>query len=55
MKSKHQVESELQHLQVDLEYSSREGHGKYWEKVNKKVNRLYNLLERIEKNGRRSK
>ena len=29
--------------------------GQVWEKVNKKVNRLYNLLERIEKNGRRSK
>ena len=55
MKSKHQVEDEIQHLSVDLEYSSRDGHGKYWVEVNKKVNRLYNLLERIEKNGRRTK
>ena len=40
---------------VDLEYSSRDGRGEYWESVSKKVNQLYNLLERIEKNGRRTK
>ena len=38
----------VEHLSVDLEYSSREGNSAYTQLVNKRLNRLYNILERIQ-------
>jgi len=38
----------FEHLSVDLEYSSREGNSAYTQLVNKRLNRLYNILERIQ-------
>ena len=38
----------VEHLSVDLEYSSREGNSAYTQLVNKKLNKLYNILERIQ-------
>ena len=38
----------VEHLSVDLEYSSREGNSAYTQLVNKKIERLYNILERIQ-------
>ncbi len=38
----------VEHLSVDLEYSSREGNSAYTQLVNKKLNKLYNMLERIQ-------
>jgi hypothetical protein len=38
----------VEHLSVDLEYSSREGNSAYTQLVNKKLNKLYNILENIQ-------
>ncbi len=38
----------VEHLAVDLEYSSREGNSAYTQLVNKKLDRLYNMLDRIQ-------
>lgn len=43
----------VEHLAVDLEYSSREGNSAYTQLVNKKLDRLYNMLDRIQDVGSR--
>jgi pyrroloquinoline quinone (PQQ) biosynthesis protein C len=43
----------VEHLSVDLEYSSREGNSAYTQLVNKKLDRLYNMLDRIVSRGSR--
>ena len=47
------LREEIQHLSVDLEYSSREGNSAYTQLVNKKLDRLYNMLDRIASRGKR--
>ena len=40
-------------LSVDLEYAYREGDSAYSERVNKKLDKLYNMLDRIASRGKR--
>ena len=40
-------------LSVDLEYAGREGDSAYAQQVNKKLDRLYNMLDRITSRGKR--
>ena len=42
------LREEIEHLSVDVEYSSREGNSAYTELVNKKLDKLYNMLDRIQ-------
>ncbi len=42
------LREEIYHLSVDMEYSSREGNSAYTELVNKKLDKLYNMLDRIQ-------
>jgi pyrroloquinoline quinone (PQQ) biosynthesis protein C len=41
------LREEIQHLSVDVEYAGREGDSAYSERVNKKLDKLYNMLDRI--------
>ncbi len=45
------LREEIEHLSVDVEYSSREGDSAYTQRVNKKLDRLYNILDRIQTNA----
>ena len=47
------LREQIEHLSVDVEYSSREGDSAYTQRVNKKLNRLYNILDRIQTNASR--
>ncbi len=47
------VREKIEHLSVDMEYSSREGNSAYTQLVNKKLDRLYNMLDRIASRGKR--
>ena len=47
------LREEIEHLSVDMEYSSREGNSAYTQLVNKKLDRLYNMLDRIASRGKR--
>jgi pyrroloquinoline quinone (PQQ) biosynthesis protein C len=47
------LREEIQHLSVDMEYSSREGNSAYSERVNKKLDKLYNMLDRIASRGKK--
>ena len=47
------VREQIEHLSVDMEYSSREGNSAYTQQVNKKLDRLYNMLDRIASRGKR--
>ena len=47
------VREKIQRLSVDMEYSSREGNSAYTRLVNKKLDRLYNILDRIQTNAGR--
>ena len=42
------LREEIEHLSVDVEYSSREGNSAYTQLVNKKLDKLYNMLDRIQ-------
>ena len=42
------VREKIEHLSVDMEYSSREGNSAYTQLVNKKLDKLYNMLDRIQ-------
>jgi septation ring formation regulator EzrA len=42
------LREEIEHLSVDVEYSSREGDSAYTQRVNKKLEKLYNMLDRIQ-------
>ena len=41
------LREQIEHLSVDVEYAGREGVSAYSEEVNKKLNKLYNILDRI--------
>ena len=42
------LREKIEHLAVDMEYSSREGNSAYTQLVNKKLDKLYNMLDRIQ-------
>ena len=42
------LREKIEHLSVDMEYSSREGNSAYTQLVNKKLDKLYNMLDRIQ-------
>jgi pyrroloquinoline quinone (PQQ) biosynthesis protein C len=41
------LREQVEHLSVDLEYAGREGDSAYSERLNKKLDKLYNMLDRI--------
>ena len=41
------LREEIEHLSVDAEYAGREGDSAYTQRVNKKLDKLYNMLDRI--------
>ena len=41
------LREKIEHLSVDVEYAGREGNSAYSERVNKKLDKLYNMLDRI--------
>ena len=47
------LREEIEHLSVDAEYAGREGDSAYSERVNKKLDKLYNMLDRIASRGKR--
>lgn len=47
------LREEIQHLSVDAEYAGREGDSAYSQQVNKKLDKLYNMLDRIASRGKR--
>ncbi len=47
------LREQIEHLSVDMEYSSREGNSAYTQLVNKKLDKLYNMLDRIASRGKR--
>ena len=61
MKSKEEIASysparireRIKHLSVDLEYAGREGDSAYSERLNKKLDKLYNILDRIDSREKR--
>ena len=42
------LREQIEHLSVDVEYAGREGNSAYSERVNKKLDKLYNMLDRIQ-------
>lgn len=47
------LREEIEHLSVDVEYAGREGDSAYSQQVNKKLDKLYNMLDRIASRGKR--
>ena len=47
------LREEIQHLSVDVEYAGREGDSVYSEQVNKNLDKLYNMLDRIASRGKK--
>ena len=47
------LREEIQHLSVDAEYAGREGDSVYSERLNKKLDKLYNVLDRIASRGKK--
>ena len=41
------LREQIQHLSVDLEYAGREGDSAYSQRLDKKLDKLYNKLDRI--------
>ena len=41
------LREEIQHLSVDVEYAGREGDSAYAQRVNKKLDKLYTMLEEV--------
>ena len=41
------LREQIEHLAVDVEYAGREGDSAYSAQVNKKLNKLYNALDRL--------
>ncbi len=41
------LREEVEHLSVDLEYSGRRGDSAYSARVNKKLDKLYNVLDTL--------
>ena len=47
------LREEIQHLSVDVEYAGREGDSAYSQQLNNKLDKLYNMLDRIASRGKR--
>ena len=47
------LREQIEHLSVDVEYAGREGDSAYSQEVNKKLDKLYNMLDRIANRGKR--
>ena len=47
------LREKIEHLSVDVEYAGREGDSAYSERVNKKLDKLYNMLDRIVSRGKK--
>ena len=47
------LREQIEHLSVDVEYAGREGDSAYSEQVNKKLDKLYNMLDRIASRGKK--
>ena len=47
------LREQIEHLSVDVEYAGREGDSVYSERVNKKLDKLYNILDRIASRGKK--
>ena len=47
------LREQIQHLSVDVEYAGREGDSVYAQRVNKKLDKLYNMLDRIASRGKK--
>ena len=47
------LREQIQHLSVDVEYAGREGDSVYSQQLNNKLDKLYNMLDRIASRGQR--
>ena len=47
------LREQIEHLSVDVEYAGREGDSAYAQRVNKKLDKLYNMLDRIASRGKK--
>ena len=47
------LREQVKHLSVDLEYAGRVGDSAYSEHLNKRIQNLYNLLDRIASRGKK--
>ena len=47
------LREQIEHLSVDVEYAGREGDSAYSKRVNKKLDKLYNMLDRIASRGKK--
>ena len=47
------LREQIEHLSVDVEYAGREGDSAYAQQVNKKLDKLYNMLDRIASRGKK--
>ena len=47
------LREQVKHLSVDLEYAGREGDSAYSKQLNNKLDKLYNMLDRINSRGKR--
>ena len=47
------LREEIQHLSVDAEYAGREGDSAYSQQLNNKLDKLYNMLDRIASRGKK--
>ena len=47
------LREQIEHLSVDAEYAGREGDSAYSQQVNKKLDKLYTMLDRIASRGKK--
>ena len=47
------LREQIEHLSVDVEYAGREGDSAYSQQLNNKLDKLYNMLDRITSRGKR--
>ena len=46
------LREQIEHLSVDVEYAGREGDSAYSQQLNNKLDKLYNMLDRIASRGK---
>ena len=47
------LREQVEHLSVDLEHAGREGDSAYSQQLNNKLDKLYNMLDRIARRGKK--
>ena len=47
------LREQIEHLSVDAEYAGREGDSAYAQRVDKKLDKLYTMLDRITSRGKK--